>query len=161
MPKPTGPELDSLITDQVGGARGEGLRAVVDAVLKSRADLMPVYGLHNVAASGRASAVNTLASGAHAAGLGRPTVVITFGDATVPFAPRHTADWLDHADLDTEDLADRIAALGPDQVLIVNAASCRKTCSGRCTGSGPCPPSWRVPTPATWHSFSGARSSRY
>ncbi|MFC9079813.1 hypothetical protein ACFTY7_22985, partial [Streptomyces sp. NPDC057062] len=120
VPKLTGPELDNLITDQVGGARGEGLRAVVDAVLKSRADLMPVYGLHNVAASGRASAVNTLASGAHAAGLGRPSVVITFGDATVPFAPRHTADWLDHADLDAEDLADRIAALGPDQVLIVN-----------------------------------------
>ncbi|MFE6554325.1 hypothetical protein ACFVHS_38950 [Streptomyces sp. NPDC057746] len=120
VPKLTRPELDSLIADQVGGARGAGLRAVVDAVLKSRADLMPVYGLHNVAAPGRASAVNTLASGAHAAGLGKPSVVITFGDATVPFAPRHTADWLDHADLDDEDLADRIAALGPDQVLIVN-----------------------------------------
>ncbi|MEU8588767.1 hypothetical protein AB0C59_17470 [Streptomyces sp. NPDC048664] len=120
VPKLTGPELDALITEQVPGARGQGLRAVADAVLHSRAELMPVYGLHNVATPGRASAATTLASGAHAAGLGKPSVVLTLGEATVPFAPRHSADWLHHADLGDPDLADRIDSLGPDEVLVVS-----------------------------------------
>ncbi|MFF3249181.1 hypothetical protein ACFYWY_36890 [Streptomyces sp. NPDC002870] len=120
VPALSGPELDALIDTQVGGSRGEGLRAVTDAVRGGWADLMPVYGLHNVAAPGRASAVGTLAAGVHAAGLGKPSVVLTFGDATVPFAPRHIADWLVHAGLGEADLAERIAGLGPDQVLVVN-----------------------------------------
>ncbi|MFF0035889.1 hypothetical protein ACFYRG_06620 [Streptomyces mirabilis] len=120
VPTLTGPELDALITTQVGGARGEGLGALANAVRGGRADLMPVYGLHNVAAPGRASAVGALAGGVHEAGLGKPSVVLTLGDATVPFAPRHTADWLVHADLGDPDLAARIAGLGPDQVLVVN-----------------------------------------
>ncbi|MEU6085013.1 hypothetical protein ABZ822_31595, partial [Streptomyces sp. NPDC047108] len=99
VPKLSGPELDALIAEQVGGVRGEGLRAVADAVRDGRVDVMPVYGLHNVDAPGRASAVGTLASGLHAAGRDKPSVVITFGDAMVPFAPRHRAEWLGYAGL--------------------------------------------------------------
>ncbi|MEU6085187.1 hypothetical protein, partial [Streptomyces sp. NPDC047108] len=126
VPKLSGPELDVLIAEQVGGVRGEGLRAVADAVRDGRVDVMPVYGLHNVDAPGRASAVGTLASGLHGAGLGKPSVVITFGDAMVPFAPRHRAEWLGYAGLGDADLGERIAALGPDEVLVVDGGKLRQ-----------------------------------
>ncbi|MET8678639.1 hypothetical protein ABZW18_13930 [Streptomyces sp. NPDC004647] len=121
VPRLTGDDLRALINAQVGGARGRGLWAVAEAVQGARAELMPVYGLHNVAAPGRASALNTLAAGVHEAGLRSPSVVMTFGDATVSFAPRHSETWLHYADLDDPQLETQIRDLGPGDVLVVNA----------------------------------------
>ncbi|MGW3290757.1 hypothetical protein ACWDR3_39600, partial [Streptomyces sp. NPDC001002] len=121
VPKLTHAELDNLIASQVlDEHQRAGLQALFAAVHDGRLDVMPVYGLHNVAVPGRASAVSTLATGVHGAAIGTPSVVLTLGAATVPFAPRHTADWLFHADIKDPDLAERMAGLAPDQVMVVD-----------------------------------------
>ncbi|MEW1725221.1 hypothetical protein, partial [Streptomyces sp. NPDC093109] len=119
VPRLTGAELRQVL-GQVPGSRGAGLQVLARAVESGRVDVMPVYGLHNVAVPGRASAVNALAAGVRQARIGKPAVVLGIGGFSVDFAPRFAADWLVHADLGAADLGGRIAGMGPGQVMILD-----------------------------------------
>ncbi|MDX3745891.1 hypothetical protein [Streptomyces sp. AK08-02] len=124
VPRVTGEALDALITEQVSTPeRAAGLKAVVAEVDGQGMELMPAYGLHNLHPAERASTLAALAEGVHGARLGKPAVVLALGDATVDYAPRHSAPWLTQIRLDDPALPGLVAAAGPGQVIVVEAGN--------------------------------------
>ncbi|MEE1767847.1 hypothetical protein PUR34_06545 [Streptomyces sp. JV185] len=121
-PRLTQDELTDLIDRRVTDpAVAAGLKAVARAVHENGTEVMPVYGLHNVTDSGRVSALSSLAAGITKAGIGKPSVILSFGRTTVDFAPAHTDAHLSRTEINAADLDQRLARLGPDDVLIVQS----------------------------------------
>ncbi|MGW1847542.1 hypothetical protein, partial [Streptomyces sp. NPDC001966] len=110
--------IDRRVTDPAVAA---GLKAVARAVHRNGTEVMPVYGLHNVAEPGRVSALSSLAAGITKAGLGKPSVILSFGRTTVDYAPVHTDAHLRRTEIAAEDLDQQLALLGPDDVLVVQS----------------------------------------
>ncbi|MFF2326489.1 MULTISPECIES: hypothetical protein [unclassified Streptomyces] len=108
--------IDHRVTDR---AVASGLKAVAQAVHRHDTEVMPVYGLHNVDDPGRVSALSTLASGIHQAGIGKPSVILSFGRTTVDHAPAYTETWLHRTRLTADDLEEQLGRLDPGDVLIV------------------------------------------
>ncbi|MEU2131694.1 hypothetical protein [Streptomyces sp. NPDC018352] len=110
--------IDRRVTDPAVAA---GLKAVVRAVHQNGTEVMPVYGLHNVADPGRVSALASLAAGITRAGIGKPSVILSFGRTTVDYAPAHTDARLSRTEITAGDLDQQLAGLGPDDVLVVQS----------------------------------------
>ncbi|MGV9935202.1 WXG100-like domain-containing protein [Streptomyces olivaceoviridis] len=119
VPRLPGDELSALIDAQVPAARARGLKALVRGVAEGRIEMMPVYGLHNVAAPERASALGALARGIQKAGR-TPAVVLALGRATVEFAPPTEGPGLHREALDSAGLPERIGELASGDVLIID-----------------------------------------
>lgn len=116
-------ELNDLIDRRVTASDvAGGLKEIVRAVHENGTEVMPVYGLHNVTESGRVSALSTLAAGISRSGIGKPSVILSFGRTTVDFAPVHTNAQLSRTDITAPDLREQLERLGPDDVLIVQSA---------------------------------------
>ncbi|MET9658279.1 hypothetical protein [Streptomyces sp. NPDC006510] len=110
--------IDRRVTDPAVAA---GLKAVAQAVHENGTEVMPVYGLHNVAEPGRVSALSSLAAGISRSGIGKPSVILSFGRATVDFAPAHSNAHLSRTEITAGDLDQQLAQLGPDDVLVVQS----------------------------------------
>ncbi|MEV5203833.1 hypothetical protein [Streptomyces sp. NPDC053720] len=116
-------ELNDLIDRRVTATDvADGLKEIVRAVHENGTEVMPVYGLHNVTESGRVSALSTLAAGISSSGIGKPSVILSFGRTTVDFAPVHTNAQLSRTDITAPDLREQLERLGPDDVLVVQSA---------------------------------------
>ncbi|WP_157441297.1 actin cross-linking domain-containing toxin, partial [Actinoplanes awajinensis] len=108
---------------------GDALVTVATAALDDTIDVMPVYGLHRLDKELRPGAGMALAHGVHAAGLGRPAVILEISESDVDFSPprdaNQTPSWLSTVDLRAgEPLT--LDGLNPGDVVVVRTGPLRK-----------------------------------
>ncbi|SDP97438.1 hypothetical protein [Lentzea jiangxiensis] len=116
--------LMAFIDEQIPGhEKAPGLKAVVEAVLgDQQVDLMPIYGLLELADFMRPGVSAHLAEAVHSLG-GKPAIMLEISSSSVPYIPEHKADWLKRADITAPDVAQQISSLADGDVLILRTGS--------------------------------------